>query len=558
MQLVVVDTTGIQPYIFGSNRLGENIGASYLVSAATRNWPKELICKLTDKHNLKPNCSEIDPNRRIEEHSLDAEVVYAGGGNFVTLFREEGLARRFIGELSRKALTLAPNLQLVVVQLPFDWEDSEGLEQSFEDVFYKHLKKRKQAGNLSAPLLGLGVTVMCQSTGWPAVGVTEPIDDDPGYPASAKIQAKLQVKNKANERLCDLISPPADYDYPLRFDHLGGSKGEHNYIAVVHADGDGMGQRIKKILSEAKNNRDLINNLRDFSQAVEDASLAALVAMKDTLSSKLEDGKVSHPHPILGEELNVPLSRDRKTVYLPFRPLVFGGDDVTFVCDGRLGLSLAVEYLRRFRQETATPGRREKCRGEITASAGIAIVKSHYPFARAYDLAEQLCQSAKRYRRKHELTGSCLDWHFALSGLSGGIEEIREREYVVPSGQLNLRPVTLDANPKERQRSWQVVQKGVEAFQTDEWLERRNKIKVLRDALRDGPEAVKQFLTMFEIEKLEKLPLILSGYQDFEKTGWVGPGAKGFCGYFDAIEMADWFIPLEGGRADENAAASAT
>jgi hypothetical protein len=29
MQLVMVDTTGIQPYIFGSNRLRENIGASY-------------------------------------------------------------------------------------------------------------------------------------------------------------------------------------------------------------------------------------------------------------------------------------------------------------------------------------------------------------------------------------------------------------------------------------------------------------------------------------------------------------------------------------------------
>ncbi len=247
----------------------------------------------------------------------------------------------------------------------------------------------------------------------------------------------------------------------------------------------------------------------------------------------------------------VTLSRDRKTdqLYLPFRPLVFGGDDVTFVCDGRLGLSLAIEYLRRFRKETA---RREKCRGEITASVGIAIVKAHYPFARAYDLAEELCQSAKRYRRKHALTGSCLDWHFALSGLSGGAEEIREREYTAPAGQLSLRPVTLDDNPKERQRSWQVVQKGVAAFQKDEWLGRRNKIKALRDALRDGPEAVKQFLRMFKIKP--GLPDILSGYQDFEKTGWAG----GFCGYFDAVEMADWFIPLEGGKADENAAASAT
>jgi hypothetical protein len=32
MHLVVVDTAQIQPYIFGSNRLRENIGASHLES----------------------------------------------------------------------------------------------------------------------------------------------------------------------------------------------------------------------------------------------------------------------------------------------------------------------------------------------------------------------------------------------------------------------------------------------------------------------------------------------------------------------------------------------
>ena len=66
------------------------------------------------------------------------------------------------------------------------------------------------------------------------------------------------------------------------------------------------------------------------------------------------------------------------------RALVFGGDDVTFVCDGRLGLSLATLYAREFAAETA---KRPEC-GPLTARAGIAIVKTHYPFARAYALAD--------------------------------------------------------------------------------------------------------------------------------------------------------------------------
>ena len=30
------------------------------------------------------------------------------------------------------------------------------------------------------------------------------------------------------------------------------------------------------------------------------------------------------------------------------------------------------------------------------SARGVAVVKSHYPFARAYDLAEELCASAKK------------------------------------------------------------------------------------------------------------------------------------------------------------------
>ena len=32
----------------------------------------------------------------------------------------------------------------------------------------------------------------------------------------------------------------------------------------------------------------------------------------------------------------------------PLRPIVFGGDDLTFVCHGRIGLALAARYLQYF------------------------------------------------------------------------------------------------------------------------------------------------------------------------------------------------------------------
>ncbi|MCI0563958.1 MAG: hypothetical protein MN733_36245, partial [Nitrososphaera sp.] len=392
-----------------------------------------------------------------------------------------------------------------------------------------------------------GVTVMCQSTGLSAIGMTKPIGDDPGYPASAEILAKIAVASRrdqqpseADERLRKMIpSPYYGYTYPSDFEDLGGSKGEHNYIAVVHADGNGVTDRIRQIGEQAKDPRDYLTRLRAFSDALKDA---AATALKTTLQKiKVTDDKVVHP---ARPDLVISLSFDKETGerFLPFRPIVFGGDDVTFVCDGRLGLSLAIEYLQQFEDETS---KRSECGGKLTACAGIAIVKSHYPFARAYALADELCKSAKNYHRKQNLDRSCLDWHFALSGLSGTIKEIREREYSVKSGLLTLRPVTVKDNPKEPQRAWDVVQKSLKDFQEDDtWTGRRNKVKALRDALREGPEAVERFRNMFPINKMPiKLPPLLAGYEDFEAKGWWG----GFCGYFDAIELTDWFIPLNEG-----------
>ncbi len=86
----------------------------------------------------------------------------------------------------------------------------------------------------------------------------------------------------------------------------------------------------------------------------------------------------------------------------------------------------------------------------LTACAGIAIVKSHYPFARAYALAEELTRSAKSYRTKETIVGSCLDWHFALSGLGGSIKEIRDREYKVRAGIADVAPCHPGCQPQSR------------------------------------------------------------------------------------------------------------
>jgi hypothetical protein len=110
--------------------------------------------------------------------------------------------------------------------------------------------------------------------------------------------------------------------------------------------------------------------------------------------------------------------------------LVYGGDDVTFVCDGRLGLALAALYLEKFEQHTASDDE------QFFACAGVSIAKAHYPFARSYSLSNELCKSAKQLVRSNDQSASAIDWHLAASGLLGSLKEIRQREYHVPYGSV--------------------------------------------------------------------------------------------------------------------------
>ena len=51
--LTMLDTTGIQRYIFNSNRLQENIGASELVYRTTTLWAFASLEKLGFSHNIQ-------------------------------------------------------------------------------------------------------------------------------------------------------------------------------------------------------------------------------------------------------------------------------------------------------------------------------------------------------------------------------------------------------------------------------------------------------------------------------------------------------------------------
>jgi hypothetical protein len=371
----------------------------------------------------------------------------------------------------------------------------------------------------------------------------------PTRPVSAGILAKLEVVQDANKRLVDYLSPfDIGLDVPYDFDDFGREVGEISYIAVIHADGNGMGSRIKGLrgsFARPKKNRQYIQAMRDFSRAVEEASKQALNEVKDLLlchRCPTKDAIVGWTKDDQGKWVpvgkKIRLTKGKKErFYIPFRPIVFGGDDLTFVTDGRLGLGLAAAYLAAF--EKAMNAQGNQYTQYLQACAGVAVVKAHYPFARAYALAEELCRNAKRvWERKF----SALDWHFAATGLFGGVEAIRQRHYTVRAGHLEMRPVVLHEQAGEW-RSWPGFASATNHFLNGKaWAGKRNKVIALREALRGGPEAVAQFRSAYG---LGELPVLVAGIEALQTTGWDGAGR---CGYFDAVEALDFFLPLDRGK----------
>ncbi|WP_208029691.1 Cas10/Cmr2 second palm domain-containing protein [Rhabdothermincola sediminis] len=473
MHLVLFETSGNQRYIFDTNKLRENLGASELTARAGTTWVLEAVCGLTRKTAPAPDdvgefLQDRERNPPIESGSA-VEVVVAASGKAMLLTQKRDDAERLVWQVTSRAMVEAPGLDVCgVISEPFDWSTTP-IHEGVTRVHHDFGSVRVGSGGPHLRFPGVPIGARCATSGLPATELDR--FDPTGTPApraaaiaatraaaeDGRARMSAQVGAKVAKTLAEL---EAAYD---RLDWLG----------VIHADGNGIGAVLGAFdriatqaellpngdVSVADRNRAYVNALRTFSLGLNKLGISALRQAVTTLGDDAAASVV---------------------------PIVIGGDDLTVLCDGRRALELAVAYLRAF----------EKCSGDdevlrkvavaasgsehLGACAGVAIVKPHYPFSAAYDLTEALTASAKVVKQyaptnPDKLTPqscSAIDFHVLYDVGAIDLGTIRER-MVVDNGSTRLytrpyvvtEPSARPAGKWFKGRGWEVLEDRVTALQ---------------------------------------------------------------------------------------------
>lgn len=382
---------GIQNFILQTNELKEIIGASGLV---------ERICT-----------SEFE-EFYISKQGRTGELIVGAAGNIKCLFFTREACEKAVLEFPRKVMELAPGITIsqAIVSYPQTKKsedkfsiDGENFQQAVEEL-ERRLKNQR---NKPMPSLTLGLIGILRSrkTGLPVVQIHKEKDGtEEFWDEATRSKKREKEKPKALCKICfgDDID---DSKVVSKFNELNP---KNDWIAVIHADGNGLGQIIQAI---GKNK----DKLKEFSVTLDKATKEAAQKAYQELQQK-----------------------DSFEDLIPIRPIVLGGDDFTVVCRADIAIDYIQSFIKAFEEKTHFMMKHiltEAGLDKLAMCAGIAFIKSSYPFYYGYKLSEKLCGYAKKdakNRMEKGLAPSCLMFHKVQDSFVEEYEDIKRRELTTP------------------------------------------------------------------------------------------------------------------------------
>lgn len=518
---ILFDVQSIQKYIFANNKLKANVGASYIVDRLFEDvLCKDIILKIESGADITSWKIRRDS---ITSIPTPVYVAYIGGGKALILIDNDhvNMIEDIIKNFTSQVLIQYPGLKVGVTTGPITLEKNQFSID--EHQLFKQLKNNQYTLNPILRPANTGLTTICDYSGDTADTVVN-FRDGERLVATSFI-SKFNAFEAANARLKKDLFGTEDIEwvFPSEFDELGQNKSTEksktgiNDIAIVHIDGNNMGARFISC--------DGLEERSALSEKVANKTLESFKSLVQWIIDKYE---------VFGKHLQL------KDKMLPIRPIIVGGDDITFVCNARI----AVQAAHFLMQELLSDNNGMS----ISSCAGIAVIPTSYPFFRGYQMAEQLCDNAKSkmraYNEKKSLKESCwMDFAFLHGETAPTLEQFFANEYSSLTGNMHYGPYRVYEKERiceaEREGLWQLLE-CTQQFK-DGHVMAQNKVKELRSVLQDNEHMWTVFLEQLQNTK-QSMPEV-SGWEAFKEALWVKVDGKMCTPYIDAIELIDYILP---------------
>lgn len=477
---VHIELSRVQTWLFAVPRLRAMVGANALLGEILRVALPNLAREIERGWTLSASNESYvaaDPDDPLKDHddpAADAKygIVSRDGGHFEALFASGAEAfADAAGQLLRS------NLPGVPFRVSIDGD-----------------QRTKSEVHLSTEL---PVLAPCEWTGRGlASAIVEQGDDRPAVSldVAQRHEAARRTEDGTAVDVASLLGAKTKLQKLERAQELKKLVGD-GYLALIHADGNGVGSGLGKDKSDSERARFFHRNRVLLRRAV-----------KRAVDEHCPD---TGPAPLI--------------------PLMLGGDDLLLVARAEIALPFVVTLCAELDAlQKETTGFR------LTLGVGVVFAKHTIPIHRLHEVAEQLASSAKRRFRgfkDDEAKRSVVDWAVFSAAWVDDPEEVRRRDWLRSSRDdlrvLSQRPV--DVLGETRIDSLQGLVRGAGQVARAP----RSQLRYLVEQLSRG-RALSE-LAFAELPQEARGPLAEAGVKD----PWRRAGNAWITALLDLVEIAE-------------------
>lgn len=494
-----------QDYIFRSNRILEIVGASDHIS---KSW--DILFEqardeglMVETVSTQKDTEEFDMEKvkeGFDEGKLNMVELFRGGGNDTVLYDSKDSFLKVNRRFSRYLMENYPGMIPMAVCCEYTGDYKADYKKLMSE---SDREKNCMVSGQSSFILPF--SMMDRNSFQPYSRVVKYKD------GSVRLTEENYQKRKKGRDIRDEELKNNPKSSVKLLDDMVTKRGEESLLAVVHADGNNMGSKISSMLGNKTDYTECVRQMRKFTVDTDNAfNIEGLQAMDECR-----------------ENLRKKYGSRFKERAFSYRKIISDGDDMTFICNARF----VMDYVQAYLKSVQTYQERHNSSWSYSSCAGICIFHGHYPFARAYSMAEQACDDGakqKVHKVNETVEESWMDFHYIHSGIGGNLMDIREHQ---GTKDCMARPwLVTGGNPKNKFHYDQLIRL---AQLLQEYHVSRSDIKKI------GSE-----LEYSRTEAEKELPRILGHHKGLEKqlNKEFGSTEKQLKMIYDLSEIYDlWF-----------------